>query len=55
MLVKEYLCAIYGKNMMLIADKSSIENKIWKCRGKDLKHDSKISMHSNPIHEGIKV
>lgn len=55
LLIKDYICPTCGKNMRLASDKASIDNKVWRCRSKNPKHDVKISIPVNSIFEGVKV
>ena len=35
--------------------KDTVDNKYWRCRGKEPAHDQKINIRINSIFEGIKV
>lgn len=49
------VCPKCHKKMELVYTKNSIDNKYWRCRGKDPLHDTKINIRLNSVFEDIKV
>ena len=50
LLQKEYKYKKWGKTMLMINDKSTIDKKIFRCRGNNPKHDNKINIRKNFIY-----
>ena len=55
LLQKEYKYKKWGKTMLMINDKSTIDKKIFRCRGNNPKHDSKINIGKNSIYEDFQI
>ena len=55
LLQKEFQCAKCGKIMVMVNDNSTIDKKIFRCRGNNPIHDSKINIRKNSIYEGFQI
>ena len=51
----QVLCPICNKSMTMFNTKDTVDNKYWRCRGKEPAQDQKISIRINSIFEGFKV
>ena len=51
----QILCPICNKGMTMVNTKDTIDNKYWRCMGKEPAHDQKINIRINSIFEGFKV
>ena len=55
LLQKEFQCAKCGKIMVMVNDNSTIDKKIFRCRGNNPKHDIKINIRKNSIYEEFQI
>ena len=55
LLQKEFQCEKCGKIMVMVNDNSTTDKKIFRCRGNNPKHDSKINIRKNSIYEGFQI
>ena len=55
LLQKEFKCDKCGKTMVMVNDNSTIDKKIFRCRGNNPKHDIKINIRKNSIYEEFQI
>ena len=51
----QVLCPICNKGMSMVNTKDTVDNKYWRCRGKEPDNDQKENIRINSIFEGFKV